>query len=89
MIIIKRICRIVDFADPADRRLELKESEKRNNYQDLAREVKNVRNMKVTVIKNCYSCTRSSHAKIGKSTGGLGNRRLQRVLLSYGTRLYK
>ena len=37
----KRICRIVDFAVSADHRVKLKESEKKDKYLDLARELKN------------------------------------------------
>ena len=40
----------MDFAVPADHRVKLKESEKRNKYLDLARELKKLRNMKVTLI---------------------------------------
>ena len=36
----RRTCRIVDFAIPADHRLKLKETEKRNKYLDLARGMK-------------------------------------------------
>ena len=36
----KRICKIVDFAVPADYRIKLKECEKKNRYLDLARELK-------------------------------------------------
>ena len=36
----KRICKIVDFAVPADHRINLKESEKKDKYLDLARESK-------------------------------------------------
>ena len=35
-----RIGQIVDFAVPADHRVKLKESEKKDKYQDLARELK-------------------------------------------------
>ena len=35
---IKKICKIVDFAVPADHRIKLKECEKRDKYLDLARE---------------------------------------------------
>ena len=34
----KRICKIVDFAIPADHRINQKESEKKDKYLDLARE---------------------------------------------------
>ena len=36
----KRICKIVDFAVPADHRIKLKECEKKNKYFNLARELK-------------------------------------------------
>ena len=36
----KRICKIVDFALPADDRIKLKECEKKDRYLDLARELK-------------------------------------------------
>ena len=47
---IKRTCKIVDFAVPADHRIKLKESEKKDRYLDLARELKKLWNMKVTII---------------------------------------
>ena len=37
----KKTFRIVDFAVPADNGRKLKESEKRDSYVDLARELKN------------------------------------------------
>ena len=46
----KRTCKIVDFAVPADYRIKLKESEKKNKYFDLARELKKLSNMKGTTI---------------------------------------
>ena len=46
----KRICKIVDFAVPADHRIKLKECEKKDKYLDLARELKKLWNMKVTII---------------------------------------
>ena len=36
----ERTCRIVDFVVPADHRVMLKESEKRDKYLDLVRELK-------------------------------------------------
>ena len=45
-----RICKIVDFAVPADQRINLKESEKKDKYHGLAREIKNLWNMKVTIV---------------------------------------
>ena len=46
----KRICKIVDFAVPADHRINLKECEKKDKYLDLARELKTLWNMKVTIM---------------------------------------
>ena len=46
----KKTCRTVDFAVPADHRVKLKESEKKDNYHDLARELKKLWNMNVIVI---------------------------------------
>ena len=46
----KRICKIVDFAVPADHRINLEESEKKDKYLDLARELKKLWNIKVTIV---------------------------------------
>ena len=46
----KRICKIVDFAVPADHRIKLKECEKKDKYLDFARELKKLWNMKVTIV---------------------------------------
>ena len=46
----KRICKIVDIAVPADHRINLKESEKKHKYVDLARVLKKLWNIKVTIV---------------------------------------
>ena len=46
----KRICKIVEFDVPADHKRNLKESEKKDKYLDLARELKKLWNMKVTIV---------------------------------------
>ena len=51
----ERTCRIVDLVVPADHRIKLKENEKRDKCQNLARELKKLWNMKVTVIPNVSS----------------------------------
>ena len=43
-------CKIVDFAVPADHRIKQKEYEKKDKYLDLARELKKLWNMQVTII---------------------------------------
>ena len=46
----KRTCKIVDFAVPGDYKIKLKECEKKDKYLDLARELKKLWNMQVTII---------------------------------------
>ena len=46
----KRTCKIVDFAVPADHRIKLKECKKKDKYHLLARELKKLWNMKVTIV---------------------------------------
>ena len=46
----KRTYKIVDFTVPADHRIKLKECEKKDKYLNLARELKKLWNMKVTII---------------------------------------
>ena len=46
----ERTCCVVDFAVPADHKVELKENKKRDKYLDLACELKKLWNMKVIVI---------------------------------------
>ena len=46
----KSICKIVDFAVPADHIINLNECEKKDKYHDLARELKKLWNMKVTIV---------------------------------------
>ena len=47
---IKRTCPIIYFAVPVDHWIKIKENETRDEYLDLAREVKNLLNMWVTMI---------------------------------------
>ena len=58
----------MDFAVSAERRVKPRESEKGDNYID--RENYRYENEGYTT---CIRCTRYSHQKIGKWTGGLGN----------------
>ena len=49
-IICECTCQIVDFAIPGDHRVEMKEKEKREKYQDLAKELQVLWSKKVSVI---------------------------------------
>ena len=46
----KRICKIVDFTVPTDHKIKLKESENKDKYINLARELKKLWNMKVSIV---------------------------------------
>ena len=52
----KRICKIVDFAVPADHRIKLKECEKKDKYLDLARELKKTMEREGDYYTNCDLC---------------------------------
>ena len=67
MIVKKRTYRIADFAIPADHRVKSEESEKIDNYLDLAREQQSDDNT------NCNWYTWYNHQRIGKGTRGTGN----------------
>ena len=47
---VKKLCQIVDFAVPYDTKVNTKEVEKIEKYQDLARELRKLWNMKVSII---------------------------------------
>ena len=74
----KRICKIVDFAVPADRRINLKESEKNDKYLDLAKELKKLWNMKVTIMPIEIGALGTITKRIIKRPGGLGSWRTGR-----------
>ena len=46
----KRICKILDFAVPADHGIKLKECKKKDKYLDLTRGIEKLWNMKVTIL---------------------------------------
>ena len=57
----KRICKIVDFAVPADHRINPKESEKKDKYLDLASELKKNVEHESKDCANCDWCVRHSN----------------------------
>ena len=46
----ERSCKIIDFADPGDSRIEEKERDKIEKYQDLGRGLQKIWNVKVKII---------------------------------------
>ena len=58
----ERSCKIFDFAVPGDSRIEEKEKDKIEKYQDLGRELQKIWNIKVKIIplavgSRCYTQT--------------------------------
>ena len=73
-----------DFAVPADHRIKLKESEKKHRYLDLARELKKLWNLKVTVMPIVIGALVTvTKGLIFKKAGGLGNKRTSRDHTNY------
>ena len=77
----------MDFAVPADHRVKLKESKKRYKYVDLAREPKRTMGHENNDDTNCNWRTRYTHKRIGKETGGLGNKKTSEDHPNYSTEL--
>ena len=73
----------MDFAVPANHRVELKESEKKETYLDLARELKKTVEHESDGDTNCNWCSWHSHQRIGTRTGGLENKRTSGDHLNY------
>ena len=65
----------MDFAVPADHKVKIKESEKRDKYQDISRELRELWNMRVTVVGGALGTITNC---IGKGTGTLENKRSSR-----------
>ena len=69
----KRICKIVDFAVPADHIIKLNECEKKDKYLDFARELKKTMEHVGDNYTNCNWCVWNRNYRITKGTGGLGS----------------
>ena len=65
----------MDFVVPADYRVKLKESEKKDKYLHLARELKKTMEHEGDGDNNCNWYTWYSRQRIGTGTRGLGNKR--------------
>ena len=65
----------MDFTVPADQRVKLKEDKKKDKYLDIAKELKKTVKPECDDDTNCNWCSWYSHQRIGKRTGGPGNKR--------------
>ena len=72
----KRTCKIVDFTVLADYRIKLKESEMKDKYLELVRELKKTMEYESDNHTYCDWCFWYCHQRIIKGTGGLGNERI-------------
>ena len=79
----EKTCRIVNFAFPADHRVKLKESGKRDKYQDLVRDLKKAMELESDGDTDCNWGTRNSHQRIDTETGGPGDKRMSRDHSNY------
>ena len=73
----ERSCKIIDFAVPADSRIEEKEKDKMEKYQDLGRKLQKIWNVKVKII----SLVVGSLSAIPKQFGN----RLKQIGITVGT----
>ena len=78
-----RTCKIVDFGVPVDHRIKQKESEKKDEYLDFARELKKLMEHDGDSYTDCDWCFWYSHQRIIKGTGGLGGWRARRDHQNY------
>ena len=62
----KRTCKIVDFAVPADHKIKLKESEKKDKYLNFAREYKKTMEHERDDYTNCESLSANAEVKNSK-----------------------
>ena len=63
----------MDFSVPTNHRIKLKECEKKDKYLDLARELKKLWNMKVTIIPILIGAFGAVNKGLLQGTGGLGS----------------
>ena len=73
-----RTYQIMDFAILADHRVKLKESEKRDKYLNLARELKKTMEHEGDGDTSSNECAQNNPQMIGKEIGRLGNKRMNR-----------
>ena len=70
----------MDFPVLVDHRVKLKENEKKDEYLDLARELRKLGNMKMTFIPIVIGVLGTVTDGLLKATGGLGNKRIMETI---------
>ena len=77
----ERICNIIDFAVAGASRIEEKEKDKTEKYQDLGRELQKVWNVKVRIITLVVGSLRTIHKQFGSRLKQIGITVQKTVLL--------
>ena len=89
----KKECKMIDFAIPYDSRVNAKEMEKIEKYQDLARKVQKLWNMRTKVIPIIIGALGTTPKKLSKRLDdfGKGTRivELQRTVIIYFARILR
>ena len=89
----KKECKLIDFAIPYDSRVNEKEMEKIEKYQDLAREVQKLWNMRTKVIPIIIGALGTTPKKLSKRLDdlGIGTRivELQKTVIIYSARILR
>ena len=89
----KKECKIIDFAIPYDSRVNTKEMEKMEKYQDLAQEVQKLWNMRTKVIPIITGALGTTPKKLSKRLDdlGIGTRivELQKTVIIYSARILR
>ena len=85
----ERICKIIDFAVPGDSRIEEKEKDKIEKYQDLGRELQKMWNVKVKIISLVVGSLAAIPKQFGKIGIRLGTTQVQKVVLLGTTRILR
>ena len=78
----KITCRIVDFADPDDHRVKLKEGEKKDKFLNLARGLKRSMEHEGDGDTNCNLYSRYNKQMFVKGTEGVGKKKMSGDLLN-------
>ena len=68
----ERTCKIIDFAVPGDSRIEEKEKDKIEKYQELGRELQKIWNVKVRIIPLVVSSLGAIPKKFGNRLKQIG-----------------
>ena len=68
----RRTCKMIDFAVPGDSKIEDKEKEKKEKYQDLRRELHKIWNMRVKIIPLVLGSLGAIHKQFGNRFKEIG-----------------